>query len=231
MKAWAYAAFSPSRLASAAGFSFHRQLWTTSPGGYRPTGRKGRVWTIGPPANISGWSSHSSTFLPFGRPSRCNLFTGTTRGTIPEIWFPRLIVVPVYSQEVAGVRKEKERLTAAPNPEWGSVEDLGCSGFLFLHSYTRCNLILTVRGCNWVVDEWILKGTNVKLIKPQIEWNGQSRSTQFRFGLSVLHFSFFLLRIHPPLTLYSPIPSQTFNFHSMSSFLLLRFHPIRLYLK
>ena len=64
-----------------------------------------------------------------------------------EIWFPRLIVVPVYSQEVAGVRKEKERLTAAPNPEWGSVEDLGCSGFLFLHSYTRCNLILTVRGC------------------------------------------------------------------------------------
>jgi len=23
-----------------------------------------------------------------------------------------------------------------------------CSGFLFLHSYTRCNLILTVRGCN-----------------------------------------------------------------------------------
>ena len=30
-----------------------------------------------------------------------------------EIWFPRLIVVPVYSQEVAGVRKEKERLTAA----------------------------------------------------------------------------------------------------------------------
>ena len=38
-----------------------------------------------------------------------------------EIWFPRLIVVPVYSQEVAGVRKEKERLTAA----------------LFLHSYTR----------------------------------------------------------------------------------------------
>merc|ERR1739848_24480 len=76
--------------------------------------------------------------------------TGTTRGTIPEIWFPRLIVVPVYSQEVAGVRKEKERLTAAPNPEWGSVEDLGCSGFLFLHSYTRCNLILTVRGCRWI---------------------------------------------------------------------------------
>ena len=45
-------------------------------------------------------------------PSPCNL-TGTTRGTIPEIGFPRLIVVPVYSQEVAGVRKEKERLTAA----------------------------------------------------------------------------------------------------------------------
>ena len=45
-------------------------------------------------------------------PPSCNL-TGTTRGTIPEIWFPRLIVVPVYSQEVAGVRKEKERLTAA----------------------------------------------------------------------------------------------------------------------
>ena len=53
-----------------------------------------------------------------------------------EIWFPRLIVVPVYSQEVAGVRKEKERLTAA----------------LFLHSYTRCNLILTVRGCSEVYD-------------------------------------------------------------------------------
>ena len=62
MKAWAYAAFSPSRLASAAGFSFHRQLWTTSPGGYRPTGRKGRVWTIGPPANISGWSSYRALF-------------------------------------------------------------------------------------------------------------------------------------------------------------------------
>ena len=45
-----------------------------------------------------------------------------------EIWFPRLIVVPVYSQEVAGVRKEKERLTAA----------------LFLHSYTRCNLKWTL---------------------------------------------------------------------------------------
>ena len=30
----------------------------------------------------------------------------------PEIWFPRLIVVLVSSQEVAGVRKEKERLTA-----------------------------------------------------------------------------------------------------------------------
>jgi len=30
-----------------------------------------------------------------------------------ELRFPRLIVVPVYSQEVAGVRKEKERLTAA----------------------------------------------------------------------------------------------------------------------
>jgi len=29
-----------------------------------------------------------------------------------EICFPRLIVVPAYSQEVAGVRKEKERLTA-----------------------------------------------------------------------------------------------------------------------
>ena len=54
------------------------------------------------------WSS-----LPTRPRRRRNLFTGTTRGTIPEIWFPRLIVVPVYSQEVAGVRKEKERLTAA----------------------------------------------------------------------------------------------------------------------
>ena len=67
-----------------------------------------------------------------------------------EIWFPRLIVVPVYSQEVAGVRKEKERLTAA----------------LFLHSYTRCNLILTVRGCSEVYDRRGAKrstGRNLKI--------------------------------------------------------------------
>ena len=30
-----------------------------------------------------------------------------------EIWFPRLIVVPLSSHAVDGVRKEKERLTAA----------------------------------------------------------------------------------------------------------------------
>jgi hypothetical protein len=30
-----------------------------------------------------------------------------------ELWFPRLIVVPLSSQEVDGVRKEKERLTTA----------------------------------------------------------------------------------------------------------------------
>jgi hypothetical protein len=37
-----------------------------------------------------------------------------------ELWFPRLIVVPLSSQEVDGVRKEKERLTTAlpsPHPE------------------------------------------------------------------------------------------------------------------
>jgi hypothetical protein len=32
-----------------------------------------------------------------------------------ELWFPRLIVVPLSSQEVDGVRKEKERLTTAIN--------------------------------------------------------------------------------------------------------------------
>ena len=29
-----------------------------------------------------------------------------------------------------------------------------CSGFLFLHSYTCCNLILTVRGCRGSVTKW-----------------------------------------------------------------------------
>merc|ERR1739848_788499 len=60
--------------------------------------------------------------------------TGTTRGTIPEIWFPRLIVVPVYSQEVAGVRKEKERLTAAAD------------SFSFIRT-RAATFFLTVRGC------------------------------------------------------------------------------------
>ena len=51
-----------------------------------------------------------------------------------EIWFPRLIVVPVYSQEVAGVRKEKERLTAAAD------------SFSFIRT-RAATFFLTVRGC------------------------------------------------------------------------------------